>query len=84
MTFVSRFGLLHVLIVWPIIIQHSFYWDRKKLFRGIKVQLRNVASPGARLERILEKLSGAVVSMMDHCAGDPGPILTGAEFPTGI
>ena len=31
-----------------------------------------------------EELSGAVVSRLDYCAGDPGSISTGAEFPTGI
>ena len=32
----------------------------------------------------LEELSGAVVSMLDYCAGDPGSIPIGFEFQTGI
>ena len=32
----------------------------------------------------LKKLSGVVVSTLDFCAGDPGSIPAGAEFPTGI
>ena len=29
-------------------------------------------------------VSGAVVSRLDYCAGYPGSIQAGAEFPTGI
>ena len=35
-------------------------------------------------DRDVKELSGAVVSRLDYCAGDPGTIQTGAEFPTGI
>ena len=31
-----------------------------------------------------EELSGAVVSKLDYCAGDPGSIPAVVEFPTGI
>ena len=36
------------------------------------------------LDRDVKELSGAVVSKLDYCAGDPGSIPAGAEFPTGI
>ena len=31
-----------------------------------------------------KELSGAVVSRLDYCEGDPGSIPAEAEFPTGI
>ena len=37
-----------------------------------------------RQNTVAHELSGVVVSRLDFCAGDPGSIPAGAEFPTGI